>query len=77
MGIVCVALMILLAACGGGSTNTTASGGASLSGGTDISGRTILFEIKSGPSNFFFVPAVNGAKGRRRYGWPQASDPVW
>jgi len=62
MGIVCVALMILLAACGGGSTNTTGSGGASLSGGTDISGRTILFEIKSGPSNFFFVPAVNGAK---------------
>ena len=66
MGVVCVALMVLLAACGGGSTsnstNNTSSGGSTLTGGTDISGRTILLEIKSGPSNFFFVPVVNGAK---------------
>ncbi len=62
---VCVALIMLLAACGGGSPsspNSAVSGGSGLSGGTDISGKTILFEIKSGPSNFFFVPAVNGAK---------------
>src|ERR1700694_1013601 len=65
MGVVCVALMVLLAACGGGmtsnSTNNTSSGGSTLTGGSDISGRTILLEIKSGPSNFFFVPVVNGA----------------
>ncbi len=62
---VCVALILLLAACGGGSPNSpnsAVSGGSGLSGGTDISGKTILFEIKSGASNFFFVPAVNGAK---------------
>ncbi len=62
---VCVALIMLLAACGGGSPsspNSAVSGGSGLSGGTDISGKTVLFEIKSGPSNFFFVPAVNGAK---------------
>ncbi len=63
---VCVALILLLAACGGGSPNGPngpASSGPGLgSVGTDISGRTILFEIKSGPSNFFFVPVVNGAK---------------
>jgi simple sugar transport system substrate-binding protein len=59
--------MVLLAACGGGSStpgssNSSGSGSTTLSGGTDISGKTILFEIKSGPSNFFFVPVVNGAK---------------
>lgn len=64
LGIVCVALMVLLAACGGGSSpgSSNGTGGAALSGGTDISGRMILFEIKSTPSNFFFVPVVNGAK---------------
>lgn len=67
MGVVFAALMVLLAACGGGSASTSGnstsgSGSASLSGGNDISGKTILFEIKSGPSNFFFVPVVNGAK---------------
>ncbi len=63
MSAVCAALIVLLAACGGGtpSGGTTAGGGA-LSSGTDISGRTILFEIKSTPSNSFFVPVVNGAK---------------
>lgn len=78
MSVFCAFLVMLLAACGGGSptgntsssSNTSGStssgntpaGGSALSGGTDISGKTILFEIKSGPSNFFFVPAVNGAK---------------
>src|SRR5712692_10746417 len=65
MGAVCVALIVLLAACGGGSTSNPSNPGASssgLSGGNNISGKTILFEIKSGASNFFFVPAVNGAK---------------
>jgi simple sugar transport system substrate-binding protein len=66
LGVVCIALVVFLAACGGssspGNSNTTGSGSATLSGGTDISGRTILLEIKSGPSNFFFVPVVNGAK---------------
>src|SRR6266496_3139763 len=65
MGAVCLALIVLLAACAGGSTSTSSSattGGGTLSGGTDISGKTILLEIKSGPSNFFFVPVVNGAK---------------
>jgi len=65
---VCVTLIMLLAACGGGSPNSTSNpsnpgaSGSSLVGGTNISGKTILFEIKSGASNFFFVPAVNGAK---------------
>ena len=59
---VCVALILLLAACGGGSPNGPASSGPGLSGGTDISGKTVLFEIKSTPSNSFFVPVVNGAK---------------
>src|SRR5690242_5285071 len=66
---VVAALMTSLAACGGGGPGSANVSGASvgsssstLSGGTDINGKTILFEIKSGPSNFFFVPAVNGAK---------------
>ena len=69
MGVVCVALVALISACAGGSTSnssttsaTNSSGGAGLSGGTNISGKTILLEIKSGPSNFFFTPVVNGAK---------------
>ncbi len=64
MSAVCVVLIVLLAACGGGtpSGGTTSGGGGALSGGTDISGRKILFEIKSTPSNSFFVPVVNGAK---------------
>jgi simple sugar transport system substrate-binding protein len=63
MSAVGAVLIVLLAACGGGSpTGNTTSGGGGLSGGTDISGRTILFEIKSTPSNSFFVPVVNGAK---------------
>jgi simple sugar transport system substrate-binding protein len=59
----------LLAACSVSTTtnnttgnNTTAGGDGTLSGGTDISGRTILFEIQSSPSDSFFVPVVNGAK---------------
>src|SRR5205807_2875494 len=64
MGAVCVVLITLLAACSGGSTNTGSSnaGGGGLSGGTDISGKSILFEIQSSPSDSFFVPVVNGAK---------------
>jgi simple sugar transport system substrate-binding protein len=72
--VACIALIMLLAACGGGSpagantngasTNSANTGSASgvFTGGTDISGKTILFEIKSTPSNSFFVPVVNGAK---------------
>ena len=66
---VCIALILLLAACGGGSPNgpnspnsPAASGSGLGSNGTNISGKTILLEIKSGASNFFFVPVVNGAK---------------
>ncbi|GAC1690337.1 MAG: substrate-binding domain-containing protein [Ktedonobacteraceae bacterium] len=71
MSVIGIALILLLAACSGGSTNgsTTGSGsgggsggGGTLSGGTDISGRTILFQIQSSPSDSFFVPVVNGAK---------------
>src|SRR5437870_5613454 len=69
MGAVCVALIVLLAACAGDSTSpssssssSTTAGGGSLSGGTDISGKTLLFEIQSSPSDSFFVPVVNGAK---------------
>src|SRR5262249_35673179 len=66
MGAVCVALIVLLAACGGGTPGgpgvTTTGGGGTLSGGTDISGKTILFEIQRPPSDSFFVPLVNGAK---------------
>src|SRR6266566_3082909 len=63
MGVLCAILIALLAACGGGSTSTTpGSTGGTLSGGTDISGKTILFEIQSSPSDSFFVPVVNGAK---------------
>lgn len=70
----CVALVMLLAACGGGSptgantngtsatSDNTASTSGVFAGGTGISGKTILFEIKSTPSNSFFVPVVNGAK---------------
>ncbi len=62
--VVCTALIVLLAACSGGSNaNTSSSGsGGGLSGGTDISGKAILFEIQSPPSDSFFVPVVNGAK---------------
>ncbi len=63
---VCAALIVLLAACGGGTPGSanSAPGSASSapSGGNDISGRTILFEIQSSPSDSFFVPVVNGAK---------------
>jgi simple sugar transport system substrate-binding protein len=67
MSAVCAVLIVLLAACGGGSptggtTGSTTGGGGGLSGGTDISGRTLLFEIQSSPSDSFFVPVVNGAK---------------
>ena len=65
MGAVCTALIVLLAACGGGSPSpgiTGSTSGSTLSGGTDISGRTVLFEIQSSPSDSFFVPVVNGAK---------------
>ncbi len=66
----CVLFLVLLAACGGGGnsssgTSASASGvsaNGTLSGGTDISGHTILFEIQSTPSDSFFVPVVNGAK---------------
>jgi simple sugar transport system substrate-binding protein len=62
MSAFCAILIAVLAACGGGSPtgSTTSSGG--LSGGTDISGKSILFEIQSTPSDSFFVPVVNGAK---------------
>lgn len=68
LGAFCAFLVMLLAACSGGTTsnttggNSTAGSSGTLSGGTDISGKTILFEIKSTPSNSFFVPVVNGAK---------------
>lgn len=73
MSALCALLIVLLGACGGGAAggntsnsvgSNTASGGGTgtLSGGEDISGKTILFEIKSTPSNSFFVPVVNGAK---------------
>jgi simple sugar transport system substrate-binding protein len=67
MSAVCGVLIVLLAACGGGSptgggTTGGTTGGGGLSGGTDISGRSILFEIQSTPSDSFFVPVVNGAK---------------
>jgi len=67
MGVLCTILIGLLAACGGGSTSTTnttntSGAGGGLSGGTDISGKSILFEIQSSPSDSFFVPVVNGAK---------------
>jgi simple sugar transport system substrate-binding protein len=62
-------LMTSLAACGGGqpggsgaTTSTTSGSSTALSGGTNISGRTILFEIQSTPSDSFFVSVVNGAK---------------
>src|SRR6266516_6265449 len=63
MGVLCAILIVLLAACGGGSTSssTTGPGSSTLSGGTDITGHTILFEIQSPPSDSFFVPVVNGA----------------
>lgn len=71
--VVCTALIVLLVACGGGSptgvnastsgnTTTSTSSVGTLSGGTDISGKNILFEIQSTPSDSFFVPVVNGAK---------------
>jgi simple sugar transport system substrate-binding protein len=69
--VACIALIVSLAACGGGSptgastssnTTTGSSSAGTLSGGTDISGKTILFEIQSSPSDSFFVPVVNGAK---------------
>jgi len=61
---VCAALIVVLAACSGGnaSSSNTGSGSGALSGGNDISGRSILFEIQSPPSDSFFVPVVNGAK---------------
>ena len=69
MGAFCALLIVLLAACAGGSTSpsyssssSTTTGGGSLSGGTDISGKTLLFQIQSSPSDSFFVPVVNGAK---------------
>src|SRR5258708_18582368 len=62
MSAFCALLVLLLAACGGTTGNTTSGGGSSLSGGTDISGKTILFEIKSWSTNPFFSPGVNGAK---------------
>ncbi|GAC1356962.1 MAG: substrate-binding domain-containing protein [Ktedonobacteraceae bacterium] len=72
MSIIGVVLIVLLAACSSGGTGsstpsnnisgTTGTGGGALSGGTDISGRTILFQIQSSPSDSFFVPVVNGAK---------------
>jgi simple sugar transport system substrate-binding protein len=57
----CAALIVLMTACGS-STTGSGSGGAAFSGGTTISGKTILFEIQSTPSDSFFVPVVNGAK---------------
>jgi simple sugar transport system substrate-binding protein len=67
VGAFCIILIVLLAACGGGSPTggTTIGGttsGGGVTGGTDISGKTILFEIQSSPSDSFFVPVVNGAK---------------
>src|SRR5579859_1094879 len=63
MSAFCALLIVLLAACAGGSSSSSSSTTTgSLSGGTDISGKTVLFEIKSTPSNSFFVPVVNGAK---------------
>src|SRR5205823_4011264 len=63
MSMLCIALVALLAACTNGTTNnTTTTSTGTLSGGTDISGKTILFEIQSTPSDSFFVPVVNGAK---------------
>lgn len=62
VSIFCAALMVLLAACGAVSTGSSGSDSSALTGGTDISGKTILFEIKTTPSNSFFVPVVNGAK---------------
>ena len=68
MSVFCVVLIAVLAACGGGSptggttSSGTTSGVSGLSGGTDLSGKTMLFEIQSSPSDSFFVPVVNGAK---------------
>src|SRR6266496_5799356 len=64
MSAFCATLIVLLAACGGGTPGggTTGSASSAPSGGNDISGRTILFEIQSPPSDSFFVPVVNGAK---------------
>jgi simple sugar transport system substrate-binding protein len=65
MSVLCAAFIVVLAACGGGSptgSTSTGSGSGSLSGGTDISGKSFLFEIQSTPSDSFFVPVVNGAK---------------
>jgi simple sugar transport system substrate-binding protein len=70
MSAICAALIVLLAACGGGTPNPnpgsgntgSSNTGGGLPGGTDISGHTILFQIQSSPSDSFFVPVVNGAK---------------
>ena len=64
MGAVCAALIVLLAACSGGNNSSSNNGTANtaLSGGSNVNGRTILFEIQSTPSDSFFVPVVNGAK---------------
>ena len=61
VSVVCAALIVLLAACTGGPAGS-GSTSSTLSGGTDIAGRTLLFEIQSSPSDSFFVPVVNGAK---------------
>src|SRR5438445_12375490 len=70
MSAICATLIVLLAACGGGTPNpnpgsgntgSSNAGGGGLPGGTDISGHTILFQIQSSPSDSFFVPVVNGA----------------
>src|SRR2546428_13411496 len=69
MGAVCVALIVLLAACAGGSTSpssssssSTTTGGGTLSGGTAISGKTILFGLQSSPSDPCFWPVFKGAQ---------------
>ena len=63
VSVTCAVLIMILAACSGGTGNGTAgTASGAFNGGTDISGKTILFEIQSTPSDSLFVPVVNGAK---------------
>ena len=45
-----------------GAGSTAAPEGAGLTGGESIAGKTIVFQIYTGPDTPFWVPAVNGAK---------------
>ena len=79
---VCGALIVLLAACGGGSptggtTGGTTGGGGGLSGGTDISGRSILFEISEYSQRQLLCAGRQRSEGCSRYRWPQVAGPVF